>query len=43
MGASIGGFLFDTAGWWNTFAFAAALLSGSSLLSFAAWRSVRRI
>ena len=32
MGATIGGYLFDTAGWLSTFAFAAALLVGSSAL-----------
>jgi predicted MFS family arabinose efflux permease len=43
LGASIGGWLFDTAGWWATFAFAAALLTGSSLFAAVAWRSTRSI
>ena len=38
-GAALGGVLFDTAGWWSTFAFAAATLGASSLLAVAAWRS----
>jgi predicted MFS family arabinose efflux permease len=38
MGASLGGVLFDTMGWWTTFAFAAVLLTGSSALSAVAWR-----
>jgi predicted MFS family arabinose efflux permease len=41
-GAAIGGTLFDTIGWWSAFAFGAALLCGSSLLAFAAWRTDRR-
>ncbi|MBX3568690.1 MAG: MFS transporter [Rhizobiaceae bacterium] len=41
-GAAIGGMFFDAIGWWSAFAFAAALLCGSSLFAFAAWRSVRR-
>lgn len=41
-GASIGGLLFDTVGWWSTFALSAALLVGSSLASLAAWHTVRR-
>ncbi|WP_455275025.1 MFS transporter [Rhizobium herbae] len=42
MGASIGGVLFDGAGWWSTFLFAAVLLVGSFLFAIAAWRSTRR-
>ncbi|PKA39317.1 MFS transporter [Rhizobium sullae] len=38
MGASLGGVLFDTTGWWTAFAFAAALLTGSSVLAAVAWR-----
>ncbi len=38
-GAALGGVLFDTAGWWSTFAFAAATLGASSLLAVVAWRS----
>ncbi|MDW9766390.1 MFS transporter [Sinorhizobium meliloti] len=41
-GASIGGLLFDTVGWWSAFALSAALLVGSSLASIAAWHTVRR-
>ncbi|WP_105431582.1 MFS transporter [Neorhizobium sp. T6_25] len=41
-GASIGGVLFDTVGWWSTFAFAVALLIASSLASIAAWQTTRR-
>ncbi|MGK9264489.1 MFS transporter [Sinorhizobium meliloti] len=41
-GASLGGLLFDAAGWQSTFALSAALLCGSSLASFAAWRLSRR-
>jgi predicted MFS family arabinose efflux permease len=40
-GASLGGLLFDAAGWQSTFALSAALLCGSSLASFAAWRAAR--
>ncbi|TIM75386.1 MAG: MFS transporter, partial [Mesorhizobium sp.] len=35
-GASAGGMLFDTAGWWSAFLLAAALLAGSALLAAAA-------
>jgi predicted MFS family arabinose efflux permease len=38
VGASLGGVLFDTTGWWTTFAFAAVLLTGSSVLAAVAWR-----
>lgn len=38
MGASLGGVLFDTAGWWTTFALAAVLMTGSSALAAVAWR-----
>lgn len=38
-GAALGGVLFDAAGWWSTFAFAAATLGTSSLLAVVAWRS----
>lgn len=41
-GASLGGFLFDAAGWQSTFALSAALLCGSSLTALAAWRAARR-
>ncbi|MCX8282518.1 MFS transporter [Phyllobacterium sp. 0TCS1.6C] len=40
-GASLGGLLFDVAGWQSTFVLSAALLGGSSLASFAAWRAIR--
>jgi len=36
-GASIGGVLFDQAGWQNTFLFAAVALAGSSLFAGIAW------
>ncbi|CAN7386055.1 MFS transporter [Rhizobium leguminosarum] len=42
LGASIGGVLFDSFGWWTTFLFAAVLLGGSSLLAGAAWHSTPR-
>ncbi|MBP1859356.1 MFS transporter [Rhizobium herbae] len=42
LGASIGGMLFDSTGWWTTFLFAAVLLVGSSILAAVAWRSTRR-
>jgi predicted MFS family arabinose efflux permease len=41
-GASLGGLLFDAAGWHWTFALSAALLCGSSLVSLAAWHAARR-
>ncbi|KJF67951.1 transcriptional regulator [Rhizobium nepotum 39/7] len=41
LGASLGGILFDSGGWWTAFLFAAVLLTGSSLLAIAAWRSAR--
>jgi predicted MFS family arabinose efflux permease len=41
-GASIGGLLFDTLGWWSAFTLSAALLIGSSLASIAAWHSARK-
>lgn len=37
LGASLGGLLFDGAGWWSTFTFAAILLLASSLFACAAW------
>lgn len=37
IGAAGGGLLFDWAGWWSSFALAAALLAGSSLAACAAW------
>ncbi|TXR46672.1 MFS transporter [Phyllobacterium endophyticum] len=40
-GASGGGFLFDTVGWWSTFTLSAVLLCASSLLALAAWRTTR--
>ncbi len=43
MGAALGGVLFDTAGWWSTFAFAAATLGASSLLAVVAWRSTLKL
>ena len=42
LGASLGGVLFDSVGWWTTFLLAAALLAGSSLLAVAAYRSTPR-
>nr|WP_246690618.1 MFS transporter [Neorhizobium alkalisoli] len=42
LGASIGGVLFDSAGWWTTFLFAAALLGGSFVLAIAARHSAGR-
>ncbi len=41
-GASLGGLLFDAAGWQSTFVLSAALLCGSSFAAFAAWRASRR-
>lgn len=41
-GASVGGFLFDSFGWWSAFTLSALLLCGSSLVSFVAWRLARR-
>ena len=41
-GASVGGLLFDTVGWWAAFALSATLLVGSALASIAAWHTVRR-
>jgi predicted MFS family arabinose efflux permease len=41
LGATIGGLLFDAVNWWSPFAFAAALLAGSSLMAVAAWRNSR--
>jgi predicted MFS family arabinose efflux permease len=43
MGAALGGVLFDTAGWWSTFTFAAATLGASSLLAVVAWRSTLKL
>lgn len=40
-GASLGGLLFDAAGWHSTFVLSAALLCGSSLMAVAAWRAAR--
>jgi len=39
IGAAGGGLMFDAVGWWSAFAAAAALLLGSSLAAFAAWRN----
>jgi predicted MFS family arabinose efflux permease len=39
LGASAGGFLFDTSGYRSTFGLSAALLCGSALLAFVAWRA----
>ncbi len=36
LGASIGGVLFDSQGWWTTFLFAAVLLVGSCLFAIVA-------
>jgi predicted MFS family arabinose efflux permease len=33
VGASVGGLLFDTTGWWSPFVLAAVLLAGSALLA----------
>jgi predicted MFS family arabinose efflux permease len=41
-GASIGGILFDARGYQATFGLSAAILCGSALLAFAAWRRVAR-
>lgn len=41
-GASLGGLLFDVAGWQSTFTLSAVLLCGSALMSVAAWRMARR-
>lgn len=41
-GASVGGILFDSFGWWSAFTLSALLLCGSSLASFVAWRLARR-
>lgn len=41
-GASIGGLLFDHAGWQTTFLFAAVALAGSSLFAVLAWSSSER-
>ena len=47
LGATIGaagsGVLFDAMGWWSSFALSAALLCGSSLLAFVAWRTTRSV
>ena len=43
MGAALGGVLFDTAGWWSTFAFAAVTLGASSLFAVVAWRSTLKL
>ncbi len=37
LGASLGGLMFDSAGWWSTFTFAAVMLLASSLFACAAW------
>jgi predicted MFS family arabinose efflux permease len=42
LGASLGGVLFDSYGWWTTFLSAAVLLIGSFLFAIAAWHSARR-
>ena len=39
LGASAGGFLFDTSGYRSTFGLSAALLCGSALMAFVAWRA----
>jgi len=39
VGAAGGGLLFDRAGWWAPFLFAAVLLCGSSILAYAAFRA----
>jgi predicted MFS family arabinose efflux permease len=43
MGAALGGVLFDAAGWWTTFTFAAAALGASSLFAVVAWRSTLKL
>lgn len=43
LGASFGGLLFDSAGWWMTFLLAAALLAASSILALAAGQMARRV
>jgi predicted MFS family arabinose efflux permease len=42
LGASLGGFLFDKSGFRSTFGLSAALLFGSALFAFLAWRRPRR-
>ncbi len=42
-GAAIGGYLFDTVGWWGPFMLAAAILALSSVLAAAAWRNSRGV
>ncbi|WP_029013383.1 MFS transporter [Niveispirillum irakense] len=41
LGAAIGGMLFDHAGWWSSFAFAALLLLGAALIGLLAWADTR--
>lgn len=43
LGAAVGGILFDAISWWSPFALAAVLLTGSSLMALAAWRTSLRI
>jgi predicted MFS family arabinose efflux permease len=42
-GASAGGALFDTAGWWSAFLFAAVLLTGSAVLASLAGRRTQTL
>ncbi|WP_457579194.1 MFS transporter [Ensifer adhaerens] len=42
VGAAAGGFLFDSSGWWSSFALAAILLLGSSAAGLAAWMDWER-
>ncbi|MDH0614887.1 MULTISPECIES: MFS transporter [unclassified Agrobacterium] len=41
-GASVGGILFDSFGWWSAFTLSGLLLCCSSLAALAAWRLARR-
>lgn len=43
LGASFGGLLFDSAGWWMTFLLAALLLAASSIFALAAGQMARRV
>ena len=42
-GASAGGVLFDTAGWWSAFLLAAVLLTGSAVLASLAGRRIQTL
>jgi predicted MFS family arabinose efflux permease len=41
-GASLGGLLFDTAGWWSAFMGSAVLLALAAMLAVVAGRTLRR-